>query len=261
MLIFLKLGGSLITDKHTPRSPRLQALTRLMAEVAAARAARPDLQLVLGHGSGSFGHVEARRFGTRQGVRTLEEWHGFAEVQAVAGLLNRLVVDAARSAGVPVINLPPSASAVCRDGVIESMAVTQVQVALEQALVPLVFGDVAVDDERGGTVVSTEDVFAYLARALRPAQVLLAGRDNGVLSHYPDGAIVPHILPDEQLAALGGSHAVDVTGGMASKVRAMQALAAAVPGLTVRIFSGELPGLVRATLLGEAQPGTVIAQF
>ncbi len=261
MLIFLKLGGSVITDKHTARVPRLQTLTRLLTEVAAARAARPELQLVLGHGSGSFGHVEARRYGTRQGVRTLEEWHGFAEVQAVAGMLNRLVVDAARATGVPVVNLPPSASAVCRDGVIETMAVTPIQVALEQALVPLVFGDVAVDEERGGTIVSTEDVFAYLARALRPAQVLLAGREPGVLTHYPGGVIIPHIRTDEVLSAAGASHSADVTGGMAGKVRAMQTLAAAVPGLTVRIFSGDLPGLVQATLTGDAHPGTTIGQF
>ncbi|MCC7362174.1 MAG: isopentenyl phosphate kinase family protein [Anaerolineales bacterium] len=261
MLIFLKLGGSLITDKNTPRTPRLPVLNRLLSEVAAARAARPALQLVLGHGSGSFGHVEARRYGTRQGVRTLAEWHGFAEVQAVAGQLNRLVVDAARGAGVPVVNLPPSASAICRDGVIESMVTLPLQAALEQALVPLVFGDVAFDEERGGTIVSTEDVFGYLARALRPAQVLLAGREPGVLSHFPDGAILPHIRPDEAVSGAGGSAAVDVTGGMAAKVREMQALAAAVPGLTVRIFSGELPGLVQAALLGEAHPGTTIGQF
>jgi hypothetical protein len=137
----------------------------------------------------------------------------------------------------------------------------QIQVALEQALVPLVFGDVAVDEERGGTIVSTEDVFAYLARVLRPAQVLLAGREAGVLTHYPDGVIIPHIRPDEPVGAAGAAHTVDVTGGMASKVREMQALAAAVPGLTVRIFSGELPGMVHATLVGDSHPGTTIVLF
>ena len=63
------------------------------------------------------------------------------------------------------------------------------------------------------------------------------------------------------MSAAGASQAVDVTGGMASKVREMQALAAAVPGLTVRIFSGELPGMVHATLVGDAHPGTTIGQF
>jgi hypothetical protein len=46
---------------------------------------------------------------------------------------------------------------------------------------------------------------------------------------------------------------------MASKVREMQALAAAVPGLSIRIFSGSAPGLVRGALLGEATPGTLIS--
>ena len=109
MLTFLKLGGSLITDKNTPRTPRPEVLARLMDEIAAARQAQPGLSLVLGHGSGSFGHVEARKYGTRQGVSTPEQWRGLAEVQSVAGELNRLVVDAARAAGLPVLGLPPSA--------------------------------------------------------------------------------------------------------------------------------------------------------
>jgi len=60
------------------------------------------------------------------------------------------------------------------------------------------------------------------------------------------------------LSGLGGSRAADVTGGMASKVNEMLALVQAVPGLSVRIFSGVSPSLVRAALLGEAAPGTMI---
>ena len=35
--VFLKLGGSLITDKTRPHTPRLEVLRRLAGEVAAAR--------------------------------------------------------------------------------------------------------------------------------------------------------------------------------------------------------------------------------
>src|SRR2546425_496567 len=112
--VFLKLGGSLITDKATPRTPRLDALARLMNEIAQARETKPELRLVLGHGSGSFGHSEAHKYGTRAGVRTNAEWQGFAEVQAAASQLNRLVAEAARAAGLPIVNFPPSASAICR---------------------------------------------------------------------------------------------------------------------------------------------------
>src|SRR5512146_1620840 len=93
-LVFLKLGGSLITDKDTPRAPRLDILARLAGEIAEARRQRPRMQIVLGHGSGSFGHVPARKYGTRQGVRTPEEWLGFAEVWKEARALNQIVVDA-----------------------------------------------------------------------------------------------------------------------------------------------------------------------
>lgn len=256
--VFLKLGGSLITAKNTPRALRHKTLLRLMHEIAAARAARPGLALVLGHGSGSFGHVEAQKYDTRNGVHTPADWQGFAEVQAAAGLLNRLVVEAARAAGLPVVTLPPSASAVCQAGVIQSLALAPVQTALEHNLIPLVFGDVALDTLRGGTIVSTEDVFRYLAGPLRPARILLAGLERGVLARWPDGEVLTELTPHTALEQVGGAQATDVTGGMAGKVKEMLALAQHWPGTEIRIFSGEEAGLVHATLLGTATPGTVI---
>ena len=69
-LVFLKLGGSLITVKDQPHTPRLDVIERLAQEIAAARSADPGLQILLGHGSGSYGHVPASQFHTRQGVKT-----------------------------------------------------------------------------------------------------------------------------------------------------------------------------------------------
>src|SRR5205085_2423821 len=146
-----------------------------------------------------------------------------------------------------------------RDGVITSIALRPVELALAHGLLPLVFGDVAFDETRGGTIVSTEDVFAYLAQVLRPERILLAGIEPGVLTHWPGGQIIQRLGPGTAPAEIGGSHAADVTGGMASKVQEMQALVQAISGLRVRIFSGAEPGVVRQVLLDEAQPGTLIA--
>jgi isopentenyl phosphate kinase len=227
-----------------------------MREIAEARAARPELRLVLGHGSGSFGHVEAKKYGTREGVRTDDQWRGFAEVQWVAAQLNRLVVDAAREAGLPVMNLPPSASAFAREAVIESLAIAPIRAALDHALVPVVQGDVAFDSARGGTIISTEDVFRYLAPRLRPARILLAGIERGVLTHWPEGDLIPelHDVP----ATVVGAYAADVTGGMAAKVRETLTMIASAPGCDALIFSGEEPGHVQRALLGERVPGTLV---
>jgi isopentenyl phosphate kinase len=255
-LIFLKLGGSLITDKHQPRTPRPDVLARLMGEIATARANRPDLALVLGHGSGSFGHAEGKRYGTRNGVHTAEEWHGFAKVQAAAGLLNHLVLEAAQAAGLPVVNFPPSASAVCRDGALVTLAVAPIQHALAHGLVPVVFGDVAMDETWGGTIVSTEDVFRFLAPQLGPSQLLLAGIEAGVRTRWPEGDILDALTPTTPLGGVAGSQAADVTGGMASKVQEMLALVKAMPTLEILIFSGVAPGHVQMALERGAVPGT-----
>ena len=75
---------------------------------------------MLGHGSGSFGHVYGQRYGTRQGVRTAEEWYGYAATGDAAARLNRLVVQALLEAGVAAWSIQPGATLRCRDGVIEA---------------------------------------------------------------------------------------------------------------------------------------------
>jgi len=259
--IFLKLGGSLITDKSNEQTARPEVLRRLAEEIAAALERRPDLRLVIGHGSGSFGHTEAKKYGTRQGVHTPEEWRGFADVAHVAAKLNRQVLDALRAAGLPAINLQPSASAICHDGVLVSMAVAPIRNAIERGLVPLIYGDVAMDEVRGGTIISTEDEFRYLADELPPTEILLAGIEHGVLTRWPDGEVIPLINSaniGEVRSVLRGSHAADVTGGMESKVLEMLALAQATSGLRIRIFSGVEPGWVQAGVLGNGGGGTLV---
>lgn len=252
MLTFLKLGGSLITDKAGTEAAREGVIARLAAELREARDADKGLDLLVGHGSGSYGHSAAEHHGTRQGVSAPEQWRGFAEVAVVAARLNNLVTEAFHAAGLPVFRVQPSASTVCRDGVIEDMAVEPIRVALDHGLIPLVHGDVAVDEVRGGTIISTEDVFTYLAKQLRPARILLAGDYEGVRDERGEliARITPSTLPAVR-AALGGSEQTDVTGGMAAKVELMLALCEAVPGLIIRIFDGRLHGAVRDAL---AQP-------
>lgn len=260
-LIFLKLGGSLLTDKTGMEALRVETLSRLAREIAGARAANPPLRLVLGHGSGSFGHFAAAKHGTRSGVSGTEQWAGFAEVCDAAARLNRHVIAALLAAGVPAIGLPPSSSAAVVDGHITQLATSPIEAALEAGIVPVVFGDVAFDVIRGGTIISTEEVMDHLAGLLRPDWLLLAGETAGVFD--TDGALIPFLTASNlasYLPALGGSRGTDVTGGMAAKVQAMLSLTQAQPGLKVRIFSGLQEGLLARLLIDPSLPeGTLLA--
>ena len=261
-LIFLKLGGSLLTDKTGVEALRGDVLRRLALEIRQVGDELPRQRLVLGHGSGSYGHVAAAEFSTREGVGSAEEWMGFARVSDAAARLNRHVCSALLDAGLPAISLQPSASAICKNGRIVRLASEPVTAALNAGLLPVVYGDVAFDAVRGGTIISTEEVLGFLAERLRPSWLLLAGETDGVLDR--DGATIPVItregLPRFE-SSLRGSCGTDVTGGMSSKVRGVLDLVESIDGLSVRVFSGLQPGSVRHVLTApRRQLGTAIVR-
>ena len=127
----------------------------------------------------------------------------------------------------------------------------------------MVHGDVALDNVRGATIISTEDVFIYLAREFRPTHILLAGEVVGVYERSDmTGPIIPVITPGnvaQYLAALGGSHGTDVTGGMIGKVQQMLSVVTHDPTIAARIFSGVPRGNVQRLLIDpRAEIGTAI---
>lgn len=264
MLIFLKLGGSLITDKTREETPRPRVIRRLACEIRRARESRSDLQLLLGHGSGSFGHFVAHR------TRLLEEDEfdpmAYAEVGAAAARLNRIVTDLCVEEAVPAVALPPSASAQCSGGKLQYLDTAPVQRLLSRGAVPLVYGDVALDDMLNATIVSTEDVFVYLAGILQATRIILAGEVDGVFTadptQDPDAEPIP-VLTSTTLPtimqSLSGSAGIDVTGGMLSKVRSMVNLVRNQPHIEVHVISGAEAGRVEHALVAEhVEGGTVI---
>ncbi len=259
MRVFIKLGGSFITDKQQEGVFRPALVQQFADDLNSALSENPNLEVLIGHGSGSFGHVAAKRYGTITGVHSREEWLGFARVAHVAADLNHLVVKILEDAGLPVLRVQPSASLVAVDGVVKSMAVNSIERALASALIPVVYGDVAFDDVRGGTIISTEALFFYLAERLGVDQILLLGEVEGVYDAL--GAVIPSITPatfSSVQGLLSGSHGTDVTGGMSSKVRDMVALVERLPRVSIRILSGLHAGAVQEVLSSRSFVGTSI---
>ena len=273
-LVFLKLGGSLITDKTQPYTPLLDRIDDIALQIATTLQTQPNLRLVIGHGAGSFGHVAASEYKTRDGYprpsplmhRERDEteenyWKGFAEVWYQASSLNRYVMKALHKANVRAISLPPSSSVIASEGRVSVWETTPIRMALSSSIVPVIFGDVVFDEIRGGTILSTEDLFVHLARALSPERILLAGLESAVWEDFPARTkkiekITPRTF-DEFSRAIGKSEGADVTGGMESKVAQMLELVQHNHELSVQIFSGTEPGNIVHALTGETL-GTVI---
>jgi isopentenyl phosphate kinase len=255
-MIFLKLGGSLITEKTETETARKDVIDRLAREIQDFHRESPDAALLLGHGSGSFGHHASKHYGTHLGASTTEDWHGFAAVWKAANNLHRIVLDSLLAAGLPAISFPPSASALAREGALVSMATQPLQQALRNGLLPVTHGDVVFDESRGSAIASTEAVFSYLAERIKPDRILLAGHEPGVFDR--SGNILSTLSEgDLDDLSFADNEQRDVTGGMGSKVEYALSSARLFPGTEIRVFSGEVPGQVLDVLLGSTQ-GTLI---
>jgi isopentenyl phosphate kinase len=260
-LILIKLGGSLITDKNRPHTARPDVIQRLAEEIQIARMKKPQLSLIIGHGSGSFGHRAAKKYGTHLGVNSTDEWLGFVNVWQEANALNHIVLDILHAAGIPVIRIAPSAAVTAQNGILHSWDIHPLQMALKAGIVPVVYGDVIFDHVLGGTILSTEALFGYLAEKLHPQRMLLAGLEPGVWLDFPDcQQLIDRITPANYLQikkSIFGSASMDVTGGMEDKVQKALELTLRLPNLETLIFSGLEPGAVTDTLLGKNH-GTLI---
>lgn len=259
MTTLIKLGGSLITDKGRPRVFRRRATQRIVSQVKHIRALEPRRRMVIGHGSGAFGHVEAARHHTIKGVHSEADWIGFAKVGQAAAELSQRTLTEFVEAGLPVIRFPPSALLQASGRHIQSMDASLIARALDCGLIPLVHGDVAFDEQIGGTIVSTEAVFAWLVGPLNVKSILLLGEVEGVLDS--GGQVIREIRPSGLAGVkgmLGGSGGTDVTGGMAQKVTEMVDLVKRYPDLEIVIANGSRPNALVDLVCGQGEIGTRI---
>lgn len=266
-LLLIKLGGSLLTDKRRPGRARPAVIARLAREIAASRGQRA---ILLGHGSGSFGHVAAARHGVGSGSGgAARDPHAtpspaaVAAVQRAAMTLHARVIAALDDAGAAPFSLPPSAFMVVRGARPSVRTLEPVERAIALGLLPVVCGDVLMDDRGSATVCATETVLASLAarlsrRGLVARRALWLGETAGIYDHQ--GATLArvdrHNLAQVR-AAVGGAAGIDVTGGMLLRLETACALARR--GIESWIFDGTVPGLLAAAMRGERVAGTCFA--
>ena len=154
----------------------------------------------------------------------------------------------------------PSSFIKSADGQIVEMRTSLIAQALESGIVPLVHGDVALDSQIGGAIISTERIFAHLATSLPVKRIILLGEVDGVLD--ADGRVIPSVTPssfDSIRSVMGRSSGIDVTGGMLQKVEEMVALVVEVPSLEVIIANGRRPNVLTDLMRQDQRTGTRIA--
>ncbi len=260
-LVLVKLGGSLITRKGHQGIARPAVIRRLAHEIARARG-RIGARVIVGHGSGSFGHAAAAASGVHQGLRSPRHFAGVGLTQLRVRELHQIVLEALVEAGARPFSLSPSSFLVTSAGRPSRVFAEPALAALERGLTPVVYGDVVADREQGVAICSTETAFLALSRRLvrdgsKVRRAIWLGDTDGV--YGADGTTVSRITGAgwrRLLGLVGGSAATDVTGGMAHRVRI--ALELARLGVESWILDGREPGVLAEALRGRRRGGTLV---
>jgi len=244
MTTVLKLGGSVVTDKRREATLDEAALGAAADAVADAP---DDLDLVLVHGGGSFGHPQAEAHGVSATEGTRDAT-AVTDVHRAMTDLSAAVVGALQQRGSPAVPVR-TLSVASRDRAGDlSLPTGAVRRLLGEGFLPVVHADPVAHEGAGATILSGDEIVVSLSRSLDADRVGLCSTVPGVLD--ADGAVIDRIEAWADAAdALDGSGTADVTGGMAGKVRTLLDLS--VPA---HVFGPE----ALSAFLGGGRPGTEI---
>ncbi|MBK8984722.1 MAG: hypothetical protein IPM39_01355 [Chloroflexi bacterium] len=263
-LTVLKLGGALLTDKRAPDSLRAETLTAVTHEIRACLDAGLLQRLIVVTGVGSFGHPPVLRYKLHKGFQSPDQLLALTETQNNVMRLRRAVAEEFQAAGMPVCLMLPSSCMAASGFAHAESYLTAVAGFLRLGMVPLLGGDVLVDDQVGFMVYGGDEVAVDLALHFGADRLILATQVDGIYDkdpqQHPDAQRLPTLSlngPGETAVSLDHHPLIDASGAMAGKLRAIRrAEAALAAGLEVWLISMMEPGRLTAVLQGDPAAGT-----
>lgn len=221
-LILIKLGGSLITFKNKPFTEDAVSIKKICREVAQITKGG-KLKIVIGHGGGSYPHYSAAKYSTINGITGLNSLSGASAVQDAAARLNRIIISELLKVGINALHFSPSSFVTTTNKKTHQCFPEPLKIALKNNFVPVVYGDLVMDDKIGFTILSTEQILNVLATELnhdyKINKIIYCGRVEGVLDEK--GKVIQKITGSNFEALkenLISTKGFDVTGGMLHKV-------------------------------------------
>ena len=232
MTIFIKLGGSVITEKSKPLTVRIKVIKRLIEEIRQAQIQNPDIQLVIGHGSGSFGHFAAQKYTLPYTPEQIQEIHNAAHK------LHQIVLKELQNVKLNVLS-------------VSLKTILEGKISTDNTTIPLVFGDI-LDD---GMIYSTEMIFEHMVPFFAPKKMVMVTDTDGIFGKEK----YDHITKEnsEEVTQYLKITENDVTGGIEHKVKF--ALAFADQGIATLIINGNQPGNLLKALTEREVLGTIIS--
>ncbi len=259
-ILVVKIGGSVITNKRKKFSINEQIIDRISEELAETKE-----NFILVHGGGSFGHPLAEKYNISSGYQSKDQLMGFAKTHQAMEELNSKLVNSLLKVGVPVFPVQTSACTIVKNGEITHLETKNIEKLLELGIMPILYGDCIPDLKKGMTILSGDQLVAFIARKLNVKRVIFGTDIDGVFTMDPkknkEAEIISEITPEkwkEISASVNFASTGDVTGGMKNKVEVLINLAK--DGIKSQIINAKKPGILKKAIRSDIEAGTIITK-
>lgn len=222
-LVVIKLGGSVLTDKKRIYTPRMQMIHRAAEQIAAVR---KRFSIVLVHGAGSYGHIPVTRFGLEDGFTGPKQLKRLAVTKFKLLEWERILDETFLKHEVPLTPFLASDFIVTRKGRIVSAELEPLRIWMRLGCVPITGGDIVPDISKGFSILSGDQLAAYMASKLKAARLVYGVDVDGIFDSNPKLNPKAQLLTDlapslasRLMAKPTFRTASDVTGGMGGKIK------------------------------------------
>ena len=266
--VVIKWGGSLITDKEKMCTPDMETIDSLSSVMR--QCIDENLDVILVHGAGSFGHLRAKHWRLNEGLLPSEKFlqqddcknqeEAVSIVRNEMLTLNRFVSDSLKKYDLISSVKPPHRWAKNTGSDFEGN-ISEIFSDYQES-VCVTFGDVVeCQGEASFGILSGDDLVVRLSKEIPNVKrlVFAIGGVDGILKRPPGVGNSDDLIeiwsPDLKFEGLHDTE-IDVTGGIGLK--AARGAEVAKLGIEVVIVNGSYPKRVFDACLGKEVLGTKI---
>ncbi len=249
--IVLKLGGSAITDKAKICTPRVDVISRAVDEIA--KTSKP---IILLHGGGSYAHPFVRKKLASNGFRSTVGLRTVSEIELNLEQLTRIIGVGMLLRGRPFVPIRPMSFITLRNGEVNKHFLLPLTLALRSGMVPVIHGDICLDEVKGFGILSADRIASLLGEELTISRVLFGCDVDGVFEKESKQHVVKEVTEQNYESILKRIHdsGSDATGGMHGKM--MEAIRLAKIGVETFIFNLRNPMNLKLLLDGDSTVGS-----
>ncbi|TFG29422.1 amino acid kinase [Candidatus Thorarchaeota archaeon] len=258
-LTVIKLGGSLLTDKSKPYTPRKSVIESTAREIKVCLDDGLIESLVIVHGVGSFGHPPVLEHKLHMGFKDPKQLLPLSKTQHIVNEFRLMLTEAFHKVGLPVNLLHPSSMIVAEKMKFAKVSFEPLKGWLSIGTIPLLGGDVLYDSVMGFSIGSGDILAVELANQLEAKRLIFAMDVAGIYDDNPqtnpDASLICDIDIHDIARVLEGMQQLgrlDASGAMKGKLASVStAMGLIEEGLETTLLSMMDYGNLIALLKGQ----------